>query len=93
MRQAPIVKFKGIAVNPFTPYPLSRMLTSSSLYYEAKIRPSSQQIVYLISTPKADIILGIIGGVIVIWYAICHWLGKVYNNFQIRASQAENIYG
>lgn len=27
-----------------------------------------------------------------IWYAIWHWLGKVYNNFQVRAAQADSIY-
>lgn len=93
MRKQPNITFQGIAADANTPYPLSRMFNSSSLYYEVRIRPSSKQINYLVSTPKADTILGIIGGVIVIWYALCHWLGKVYNNFQIRATQADAIYG
>lgn len=93
MRKQPNITFQGIAADANTPYPLSRMFSSSSLYYEVKIRPSSKQINYLVSTPKADTILAIIGGVIVIWYALCHWLGKVYNNFQIRATQADAIYG
>lgn len=92
MRKAPLTRFEGIAINPNTPYPLSRMLNSSSLYYEVKIRPSSLEINYLITSPKADTILGIIGGVIVLWYAICHWLGKAFNNFQVRAAQADAIY-
>lgn len=57
-----------------------------------KMKLSTRQINYTISTPKADTILGIIGGVIVIWYSICHWLGKVYNSYQVRAVQAETIY-
>lgn len=93
MRKEPNITFQGIAADANTPYPLSRMFNSSSLYYEVKIRPSSKQINYLVSTPKADTILGIIGGVIVIWYALCHWLGKAYNNFQIRATKADAIYG
>ena len=92
MRKEPNITFQGIAADANTPYPLSRMFNSSSLYYEVKIRPSSKQINYLVSTPKADTILGIIGGVIVIWYALCHWLGKAYNNFQIRATKADAIY-
>jgi hypothetical protein len=93
MRKQPTIPFKGIAINPNTPYPLSRMLNSTSLYYELKIRLSSQQISYVITTPKADTLLGIIGGIIVIWYAIGHWLGKAYNNYKVRAAQADAIYG
>jgi hypothetical protein len=92
LRGAPVVNLQGIAVNPDTAYPLSRMFNTSSLYYELKIKASGRQINYLITTPKADIILGIIGGVIVFWYALCHWLGKVYNNFQVRAVQADVLY-
>lgn len=41
MRKAPLIPFQGVAINPNTPYPLSRMLNGSSLYYEVKLRPSS----------------------------------------------------
>jgi hypothetical protein len=92
MRKAPNVTFRGIATNANTPYPISKMFNNSALYYEARIWPSTLAINYFITTPKADTILGIIGGVIVLWYAICHWLGKVYNNFQVRATHADVIY-
>ena len=46
----------------------------------------------MLTTPKADTILAIIGGVFVFWYAILHWIGKLYNSFRVRAKMAEEIY-
>ncbi len=92
MRRSPIIAEQGISKNANTPYPISRIFNSTQIYYELKIKLSGRQTNYVISTPKADTIIGIIGGVFVIWYAICHWLGKVYNSYQVRAVQADTIY-
>ena len=67
--------------------PLSKNIAGNP-YYETRIRPSSNQINYIMSTKKADLILGIIGGVFVFWYALLHWIGKIYNNYNTRAKLA-----
>lgn len=92
MRKAPVNKFKGIAKNANTPYPLARNIQNGTSYYEVHIRPSNNQIQYWLETPKADTLLGIIGGVFVFWYAVVHWLGKLYNNYYLRAKLAEAVY-
>ena len=33
VRKAPTISFQGIAINPNTAYPLSRMANDTSLYY------------------------------------------------------------
>lgn len=66
--------------------------SSNGLYYEMRFRPSANQINYVVQNKKADYILGIIGGVFVFWYAILHWIGKLYNNFNVRAKMALIIY-
>ena len=58
-------------------------------YYAVNIKPSGNQIKYLLSTKKADTILAIIGGVFVLFYAIFHWIGKIYNTFNVKAKLAE----
>jgi hypothetical protein len=93
MRKQPINIFQGIAINPNTPYSLIRTIENdTSLHYEVKIHPSRNEINYEISTPKADTILGIIGGAFVFWYAIFHWMGKLYSSFSTRAHLADKIY-
>ena len=71
--------------------PLSRSILVN-LYYEVRIKSSSNQINYILSTKKADVIGGIIGGIFVLMYALFHWIGKLYNSFNVRAKLAEEIY-
>ena len=93
LRKDPNITFEGIAANENTPMAVSKNVNSSNgLYYEMRFRPSSNQINYVIQNKKADYILGIIGGVFVFWYAILHWIGKLYNNFNVRAKMALIIY-
>jgi len=93
MRKSAINTFQGVAINPNTPYTLVKTIENdSSLHYEVRIHPSFNEINYVISTPKADTLLGIIGGVFVLWYAILHWLGKFYSSYSTRAQLAEDIY-
>lgn len=88
-RKEPTVLSQGITNNENTAYPQVRNLPSGgNPYYEVKIKPSNNQINYFVTTPKADTILGIIGGVFVLWYAIFHWIGKIYNNFNVRSRLA-----
>lgn len=87
MRKQPEVKSQGIAKNQYTSYPLSRNIPGSP-YYTVNIKPSGNQIRYLVSTKKADTILAIIGGVFVIFYTIFHWIGKFYNTFNVKAKLA-----
>ena len=68
------------------------MNRKSTLYYEVKIKGSSLLASVIIQTPKSDVILGIVGGIFVIMYAIFHWIGKIYNGFNFRARLAEVIY-
>ena len=91
MRKQPEVKAQGIAKNEHTSYPLSRNIPGTP-YYTLNIRPSGNQIRYLVSTKKADTLLAIIGGVFVIFYAAFHWIGKVYNSFNVKAKLAQEIY-
>jgi hypothetical protein len=88
VRNQPITKDQGISSNANTLLPLTLNIPGSP-YYEVRVEPSFNQINYIISTKKADTILGIIGGVFVFWYAIFHWLGKIYNSFRVRAKLAE----
>ena len=46
------------------------------------------QVQYVQSTQKADILLAMIGGVFVFWYAILHCFAKGYNHFNIRGQLA-----
>ena len=80
-----------MAANSNTRYPLTRNIPGSP-YYEVRIKASHNQVNYIVSTKKADTILGIIGGVFVLWYALFHWIGKFYNSFNVRAKMAEEIY-
>ncbi|MFM7858060.1 MAG: hypothetical protein ACKO96_40625, partial [Flammeovirgaceae bacterium] len=67
MRKQPEVNLQSIAQNQYTSYPLSRNIPGSP-YYSVNIKPSGNQIRYLISTKKADTILAILGGVFVFFY-------------------------
>jgi hypothetical protein len=60
-----------------------------SPYYAVKIKPSGSQIRYLVSTKKADTILSSIGGIFVLFYAIFHWIGKIYNTYNVKTKLAE----
>jgi len=91
MRKQPEVNSQSIAQNQYTSYPLSRNIPGSP-YYSVNIKPSGNQIRYLISTKKADTILAILGGVFVFFYVIFHWIGKLYNTFKVKAKLAEVIY-
>ena len=88
MRKQPEITFKGLAKNEYASYPISRNIPGSP-YYKVNIKPSGNQICYLLSTKKADTLLGIIGGVFVLFYAIFHGIGKVYNTFNVKAKLAE----
>jgi len=95
MRKEPIIKEQGIRINPNTPYSISTSVnrtSASPLYYEIKIKGSSLLASVNVQTPKADVILGILGGIFVIMYAIFHWSGKLYNGFNVRAKLADVIY-
>jgi hypothetical protein len=91
VRNQPITKDQGISSNANTLSPLSLNIPGSP-YYEVRVKPSLNRINYIISTKKADTILGIIGGVFVLWYAIIHWLVNIFNSFKVRAKLAEQIY-
>jgi hypothetical protein len=91
LRRQPTVRAQGVAANTNTLYPLARNVPGSP-YLEVRMQPSLNQVNYLQTTPKADFILGVIGGVFVLWYALLHWLGKVYNGFRVRARLAEMVY-
>ena len=91
MRQKGETTFSGVVSNLNTLMPLSRNIAGNP-YYELKIKPSHNQINYIISTKKADFVIGIIGGVFVIWYALFHFIGKVYNSYNVRAKLAEDVY-
>ena len=88
MRTGATTKERGISSIINMLDPLSRSIPGS-LYYEARIRPSGNQINYILSTKKADVILGIIGGIFVLMSAVFHWIGKSYNGFNVRAKLAE----
>jgi hypothetical protein len=88
MRKQPEVTFNGIAKNKYTSYPISRNIPGNGPFYMVNIKPSGNQIRYLLSTKKADTLLGIVGGVFVLFYAIFHWIGKVYNTFNVKTKLA-----
>lgn len=93
LRKEPTILEHGLTLNPNTPYPISKMYPSSVIFHELKVKHSTLSYNYLISTTKTDDILALIGGVLVIWYAICHWLAKAYNNYCVRTAHADAIYG
>lgn len=93
MRKEAAVKYHGISSNENMFIAVSRNIISpGSPYYEVRIRPSERRIDYEITTKKADTLLAIIGGVFVLWYALIHWLGKVYNSHQVRYQLAYDVY-
>ena len=91
-KQAKLLE-QGLTINPNTPYPISKMFQSSVMFYDLKVKHSTLSYNYLISTIKTDSILALIGGILVVWYAICHWLAKAYNNYCVRTAHADAIYG
>jgi hypothetical protein len=54
---------------------------SSAPSYTFNLKPSQSKTVYILSQRKLSFILGIIGGVFVIWYAIFNNLTFLYNKF------------
>ncbi len=92
MRKQYDVSYEGIALNANSPYTIAKNIPGNNIFYEIKIRPSINQINYFVTTPKSDTLLGIIGGVFIIWYAIFNWMGKLYNSYNPRAKLADIIY-
>jgi hypothetical protein len=88
MRKTPKIPNEGICKNENTPNTLSRTLPGIPTFYNLKIRPSNNQINYIITKYKMDYLFGIIGGIFVFWYAIIHWIGKLYNSYHYRSRLA-----
>lgn len=57
-------------------------------YYDVKIRPSGKVTNVIIVGLESTQMLGIIGGVFLIFWAILHCFGKCYNHYNVRAKLA-----
>ena len=92
MRSAPIVKDTNIAANFDTKRTNFKAVTASSPSYTFKIKPNQSQTTYTVYCNNIDFILGVIGGVFVIWYSIFKIFGLAYNRFHFNSYIAKLIY-
>lgn len=62
-------------------------------FYEVRVRPNGQLIKVVQTGIPTDVVLGVIGGICVIFYAIFHWFAKSLNHFNVRCFLALKLYG
>ena len=61
-------------------------------FLEARIRPSGKVSKVVLTGTPTDVLLGVIGGITVIFYALLHCFAKGYNHYCARAYLASEIY-
>ena len=91
-RRAPPIKDSNINVGYNTRRTYFKSSIASQPSYTYRVRLNQASTDFTISVKKADWIVGIIGGVIVFWYAIVHLLAGLYNKFNFNAYVAKLIY-
>lgn len=92
MRSTPTVKDTNINVNYDTKRSNFKATTVSSPSYTFKVRLNQSQTTYTVFRRNIDEIIGIIGGVFVLWYLIFKCFGVGYNRFNYNAYIAKMIY-
>lgn len=92
LRQGPVVKDANIAADLTTKRTNFKATTSSSPSYTFKVRPNQSQVTYTVYCRNIDFILGVIGGVFVIWYGIFKVFAIAYNRFTFYSYVAKSIY-
>lgn len=90
--QPPRVMQETICTSRYQLGEITKSVNSSTAYYELRIRPSGNLTkVYLVGYTLV-VILGLIGGVFFLSFAVFHCFGKIYNNYNVRLGLAEAMY-
>jgi hypothetical protein len=71
---------------------VTKAVNASNPYYEMRLRPSGMVTRVYLSGSTLYVILGMIGGIFFLAYAIFHCCGKIYNAFNVRARLAKVLY-
>lgn len=62
-------------------------------FYEVRVRPSAQMTKVVLTGIPTDVVLGVIGGICVLFYAVFHIFGKVFDHYNARCFLAQRLYG
>lgn len=80
---------KSICSSRYQQNEYTRPIPNTYPGYELRIRPSGVVNKVILKGYSLEIILGIIGGVLFIWYVLFACIGKSYNAFNVRARLAQ----
>ena len=92
LRRVPPVKDSNINVGYNTRRTYLKASNASQPSYTFRVRLNQASTHYTLSVKKADWIVGVIGGVIVFWYAVVHLLAGLYSRFNFNAYVAKLVY-
>jgi hypothetical protein len=68
-------------------------VATSMPFYEVRVRPSAQTTKVVLTGMPTDVVLGVIGGICIIFYAVFHTFGRVIGHYNARCSLASSLYG
>lgn len=68
------------------------MNAEGDLDFKAIFRTKGETIRIITTNYKVDFLLATIGGCVMFYFIVFGWIGKLYNNYKLRAKMAEELY-